>query len=227
MINFDLIAGVLGLLLTVMVFSYLAGDNIFFKLSMHLLIGVGAGYATALLIQFVLIPHLLQPLLSGSGSVFYLSLTACLVILLLLTAFLGRFNHLVRMPLAFLVGLIAAVSIFGLARGTLAPQLLAIINHFSPELLYTNNLPDWMALVEAAAMLLGVISVLLYFDHRISTVNGNDRFVPFSENASGVGKIFIGISFGAIFAGVFATALLALIGRIAWIQNLLMGWFGF
>lgn len=226
MINFDLIAGVLGLLLTVMVFSYLAGDNIFFRLALHLLIGVGAGYAAALLIQFVLIPYLVQPLLSGSGNAFYLSLVVCLFILLLLTAFLGRFKHLARLPLAFLIGLIAAVSIFGLARGTLAPQLLAIINRFSPELLYTNNLPDWMALVKAAAMLLGVISVLLFFDHRISRPAGNARFAPFSENASGVGQIFVGISFGAIFAGVFATALLALIGRIAWIQNLLTGWFG-
>ena len=227
MINFDLIAGVLGLLLTVMVFSYLAGDNIFFRLAMHLLIGVGAGYAAALLIQMVLIPHLVQPLLSGSGNAFYLSLAVCLFILLLLTAFLGRFNHLARLPLAFLIGLIAAVSIFGLARGSLAPQILAIINRFSPELLYSNNQPDWMALLKAAAMLLGVISVLLYFDHRISHTRDKANLAPFSENASGVGQIFIGISFGAIFAGVFATALLALIGRMAWIQTLVMGWFGY
>lgn len=226
MINYDLIAGVLGLLLTVMVFSYLAGDNIFFRLAMHLLIGVGAGYVAALLIQLVLIPHLVQPLFSGSGNAFYLSLAVCLFILLLLTVFVGRFNYLARLPLAFLIGLIAAVSIFGLARGTLAPQMLAIINRFSPELLYTNNLPDWMALLNAAAMLLGVISVLLYFDHHLGRAHGTARLAPLSENASGVGQIFIGISFGAIFAGVFATALLALIGRMAWIQNLLMGWFG-
>ena len=227
MINFDLIAGVLGLLLTVMVFSYLAGNNIFFRLAMHLLIGVGAGFAAAVLIQMVLIPYLVQPLLSGSGTAFNLSLAACLFILLLLTAFLSRFNHLSRLPLAFLIGLIAAVSIFGLARGSLAPQIMAIINRFSPELLYANNQPDWMALFKAVAMLLGVISVLLYFDHRISHPRGNANLAPFSDNASGVGQIFIGVSFGAIFAGVFATALLALIGRMAWIQTLVMGWFGY
>ena len=227
MINLDLIAGILGLLLTIMVFSYLAGDNLFFRLAMHLLIGVSAGYAAALLIQLVLIPHLVQPLLLGSGNAFYLSLAVCLFTLLLLTVFLGRFNHLARLPLAFLIGLIAAVSIFGLARGTLAPQMLAIVNRFSPELLYKDNLPDWMALVKAAAMLLGVIAVLLYFDHHFSRGQNNAKLAPLSENASGVGRIFIGITFGAIFAGVFATALLALIGRIAWIQNLLMRWLGY
>jgi hypothetical protein len=226
LINFDLIAGILGLLLTVMVFSYLAGDNFFFRLAMHLLIGVGGGYAAGLIIQLVLIPHLVQSLLLGSGDVFYLSLTVCLFILLLLTALVGRFNHLARLPLAFLVGLIAAVSIFGFARGTLAPQILAIVNRFSPELLYKNNLPDWLALVKAAAMLLGVIAVLLYFDHHIGPARGNAKLTTLSENASGVGQIFIGITFGAIFAGVFATALLALIGRMAWIQNLLTGWLG-
>lgn len=227
MINFDLIAGILGLLLTVMVFSYLAGDNFIFRLAMNLLIGVSAGYAAALLIQLVLIPHLVQPLLSGSGNVFYLSLAACLFTLLLLMVFLGRFNHLARLPLAFLIGLIAAVSIFGLTRGTLAPQMLAIVNRFSPELLYKDNLPDWMALVKAAAMLLGVITVLLYFDHHFSHGQNNAKSVALSENASGVGRIFIGITFGAIFAGVFATALLALIGRIVWIQNLLIVWLGY
>ena len=227
MINPDLIAGILGFLLTVMVFSYLAGDNFFFRLAMRILIGVGAGYAAALLIQLVLIPHLVQPLLSGNGNAFYLSLAVCLFTLLLLTVFLGRFKYLTRLPLAFLVGLIAAISIFGLSRGTLAPQILAIVNRFSPELLYTDNLPDWTALVKAAAMLLGVIAVLLYFDHRVSRGTADAKIVPLSENASGVGRIFIGITLGAIFAGVFATALLALIGRMAWIQNLVMGWLGY
>ncbi len=227
MINFDLVAGVLGLLLTVMVFSYLVGDNIFFRLAMHLLIGVSAGYACALIIQFVLIPHLVWPLLSGSGNVFYLSLFVCLFTLLLLTSFSGRFKHLARLPLALLIGLIAAVSIFGLARGTLAPQILAIVNRFSPELLYQNNLPNWTTLLQAVTMLLGVIAVLLYFDHQFGQTRVKAKIDFLSDNSFGIGQLFIGISFGAIFAGVFATALLALIGRMAWVQNLFMGWLGY
>jgi len=226
LISFDLIAGVLGLLLTVMVFSYLAGDKILFRLAMHLLIGVGAGYTAALLIQLVLIPYLVRPLLSGSGEVFYLSLVVCVFILLLLTTFFSRFNHLARLPLALLIGVIAAVSVFGLARGTLAPQMLAIINRFSPELLYEGNLPDWMGLVKASTILLGVIAVLLYFDHHVGWPLGKASTATLSENASGIGQIFIGISFGAIFAGVYATALLALIGRMDWVHHLLTGWLG-
>ena len=227
MINFDLIAGILGLLLTVMVFSYLAGDNILFRLAMHLLIGVGAGYAAAVIIQVVLIPHFVWPLLTGSGETFYLSLVGCLFILLLLASFFSRFNRLVRLPLAFMIGIIAAVSIFGLARGTLAPQMLAIINRFNPELLYEGSLPDWMGLLKASTLLLGVISVLLYFDHHVGWSRGEVNAAPLSENASGIGQIFVGISFGALFAGVYATALLALIGRLDWVHTILSGWLGY
>ncbi|MEA4812450.1 MAG: hypothetical protein VB108_07775 [Anaerolineaceae bacterium] len=227
MINLDLIGGILGLILTVMVFSYLAGDNFFFRVALTLLIGVGAGYTAALLVQKVLLPHLIQPLLNGKGPSFYLSLFSCFFILLLLSSFFGNVRHLARIPLALMMGTLAAVSLYGLARGTLAPQILALVNRFSPVVLYQENQPEWLAIVKAAAMLLGVISVLLYFDRHRLPQQGGKSYSSLSEGLSEVGQVFIGISFGAIFAGVFATALIALLGRIGWVQTLMMGWLGY
>ena len=61
----ELIASFLASVLTIMVLSYLIGDNPLFKLAMHLLIGVAAGYAGAVAIHNVLIPGLIQPILDA------------------------------------------------------------------------------------------------------------------------------------------------------------------
>ena len=39
----DLIAGWVSLVLTLMVFSYLLGDNVLYRLAIHVLVGVAAG----------------------------------------------------------------------------------------------------------------------------------------------------------------------------------------
>jgi hypothetical protein len=61
----DLIASFVASVLTIMVLSYLIGDNPLFKLAMHLLIGVAAGYAGAVAVHSVLLPGLVQPLLDA------------------------------------------------------------------------------------------------------------------------------------------------------------------
>ena len=60
-----LIGPIVAALLTIMVLSYLIGDNPFFRLATHLFIGVAAGYAGALAARSVLWPGLLQPILQA------------------------------------------------------------------------------------------------------------------------------------------------------------------
>ena len=64
----DLITGAIGFLLTVMVFSYLIGDNFLYRLATHILIGVGAAYITVTVITDVLWPRLVQPILAQSST---------------------------------------------------------------------------------------------------------------------------------------------------------------
>ena len=53
--NPDLIGGILAALLTLMVFSYLLGNNPVYRLVQHIFVGVSIGYAVLLLVGNVLI----------------------------------------------------------------------------------------------------------------------------------------------------------------------------
>ncbi|MEN4099916.1 MAG: hypothetical protein ROW52_08335, partial [Anaerolineaceae bacterium] len=59
----DLIWTIVGFILTLMVFSYLFGDNPLFRLTTYLFIGVTAGFSAVMVIYHVLMPRLLFPLL--------------------------------------------------------------------------------------------------------------------------------------------------------------------
>src|SRR5689334_25042568 len=52
------ISALVGFILTLMVFSYLIGDNPLFRIAVYLFIGVSSGYAAAVVVYYVLIPRL-------------------------------------------------------------------------------------------------------------------------------------------------------------------------
>ena len=49
-----LIGPIVAMLLTIMVLSYIIGDNILFRLAVHIFIGVASGYAAVLILYNVL-----------------------------------------------------------------------------------------------------------------------------------------------------------------------------
>ena len=60
--SLDLISAVFGLILTLMIFSYLIGDNPLFRIAVYIFIGVSSGYAATVVWHQVLVPKLLDPL---------------------------------------------------------------------------------------------------------------------------------------------------------------------
>jgi hypothetical protein len=52
---------IIGLVLTLMVFSYIFGDNFLFRLATHIFVGVAAGYAAVLVIYNIIFPLLANP----------------------------------------------------------------------------------------------------------------------------------------------------------------------
>ena len=52
---------IIGFVLTLMVFSYIFGDNFLFRLATHIFIGVATGYAAVLVIYNIIFPMLAQP----------------------------------------------------------------------------------------------------------------------------------------------------------------------
>ena len=62
----DLITGGLGFLFTVLIFSYLLGDNPLFRIGTYIFVGVTAGYVAAVAMWQVIYPRLLYPLAYGT-----------------------------------------------------------------------------------------------------------------------------------------------------------------
>jgi len=218
----DIVLGVIGIALSVMIFSYLLGDNFFFRVALYILVGVSSGYAAAVLVTKVILPRLVEPLKQSGTDAFWLGLVPLVLCVLLVLMLIPRLVKFGTLPLAFLAGTGAAVAIAGISRGTLAPQLLSIVNRFSPELLRENGGADWAGIVEALFILFGVVSVLFYFHHRLSRKSAGTQRSQLVEGISSVGQLFLGISFGMLFVGFYSAALTALIARMLWLKEFIL-----
>ena len=62
----DLITGVLGFLFTILIFSYLLGDNPLFRIGTYIFVGVVSGYVAAVAVWQVIYPRLVYPMIHGS-----------------------------------------------------------------------------------------------------------------------------------------------------------------
>jgi hypothetical protein len=67
----DFFGTIVAAVLTVMVLSYLIGDNVLFRIATYLFIGVAAGYAGSIAWYHVIFPGLIEPLFSTDlGEIF-------------------------------------------------------------------------------------------------------------------------------------------------------------
>jgi hypothetical protein len=210
---------VIGFLLTVMVLSYLIKDSLFFRLAAYLLIGLTAGYLVVLLVNRVLLPQLIWPLGEASWVQRLWLLIPLVLALLLLIGQFPKLSQLSRIPLAVLLGLSAAIAIGGAVFGTLLPQGQAVMDAFDPYRIYAEPQLVWMRILDAGVMILGVVGTLSYFHFgqplKKSERKDDNQRPRILQHLSKVGEVFLGITLGTVFAGVFSTALLALIDRIA------------
>ncbi|MFV1949109.1 MAG: hypothetical protein ACC633_04145 [Anaerolineales bacterium] len=209
-----------GFLLTILIFSYLMGDNPFFRLAIHVFIGVSAAYVAIITINNVLIPRLIMPLINGSQGERLLS-----IILLVPSLFLffkvTRLRRAGNWSVAILVGIGAAAAIGGAITGTLFPQILGTINSVDPSA-YTVTTSRWDQAINGLIIVIGTISTLLYFHFGTQDIPGqSDERLPFIESISKIGKVFLAITFGALYAGVYLSALAALVERLSFIWDFL------
>ncbi len=223
----DFIWSIVGFLLTVMIFSYIFGDNPFFRLAAYLFVGVTAGFVTITVITQVLYPQLLLPLVSGTLTRQLLTLVPLLLSLMLLLKIYPPFARLGNIPMAYLVGAGAAILIGGAVLGTLFPQIIGTINLFDLNPAPANQINPSIQLVNAILVLVGALTSLFFFYFGAKTNPGQPpRRGQFIERMAQIGQIFIGITLGALFAGVYSSALTALIERVSSIWNLVHVLFG-
>jgi len=235
--SLDLVGMVFGALLTLMVLSYVIKDNVLFRIAMYLFIGVASGYAGAIAVRNVILPALVDPLLAtgGLGGLGWEALGTVLIpwVLSLLLAMklsprLARFGSL---PVAMLVGVGAAVVVGGGITGTLIPQSLAAADSLAPENvlpLAGEPLSIWVErAVSALIVLLATISTLVYFRFAAQRdVTGSTRRSRLTAILAYVGRVFIAITFGVMYAGALTAAILVLGQRFQFLRQVIASLMG-
>jgi hypothetical protein len=110
---------------TIVVLAGLFGERRLFGLAQHLLAGLATGYLAVLALREVLLPRLLDPLAADPAGRLDLWVAGGLVVLTALAAWLPR--RVAAVPLAVLVGGLAAFALGGAVVGTVLPQAAATI----------------------------------------------------------------------------------------------------
>lgn len=204
----DLIAGVIAFLFTLMILSYLIGDNPLFRIAIYVFVGVSAGYVAVVAIWQVLVPKLILPILNGPEAQSALLAVPVLLSGMLLMKVWPPLSRLGMPAMALLVGVGAAVALGGAVNGTLFPQVNATIAAFDAPRFFQA---PWDSLL----ILAGVVTTLVYFHFSARTfADGSVRRFGFIEIVALVGGIFIAITLGVLFAGIYSAALTALIERL-------------
>ncbi|MBN1953538.1 MAG: hypothetical protein JW900_00690 [Anaerolineae bacterium] len=208
----DLAGLITGMLLTILILTYFLHDNPLYRLALHLLVGATVGYAAAIVTYTVFLQMVLPSLLEPVGSIerYAIIMPLVLGLLLLLKGFpRSRLVSLGNISTAFLVGVGSAVAVGGALFGTLIPQILAL-----------GSLNEWLSaggstLINGLVVTLGTICTLLAF---VFTVPRHPIFHGLWDQTVGLlgklGRIFLLIAFGAVFATALTASLSLLISRI-------------
>ena len=215
----EAISAFIGLILTLIVFSYLIGDNPLFRLAIYLFIGVASGYAAAVVWHSVLLPRLFLPILSADPNQILPVIVPLGLSVSLLAKLSPRISWLGSFAMAMLVGVGAATALSGAVIGTLIPQSRAAMDAF--------YLADAARFIQAIFMLVGTALTLAYFQFSATrAADGTVRRNAILGLLAGAGRVFIAITLGVLFAGVYMAALTAMIERLSSVINFVKSFVG-
>lgn len=202
----------LAFVITLMVLSYVFGDNPLYRLASYIFVGSSAGYIAAVLIKDVLLVRL-QGVTVGGVTANEISMLVVLAIfsLLLLGKVNPTFAFIGNVPMAMIVGVGTAVAISGAVVGTLLPNLM--------------GLGAGASLSQAPIILLslfGTVATLIYFNFTFLKKENNPKDPPlWMRIFSKIGKFFIMVSLGVVFAGVLTASINALVDGFAFFSEML------
>lgn len=214
-ISIEFISGAIGLVLTLMVFSYLIKDNALFRIAVNIFVGVASGYAAVVIMYYVLKPKL--DILLQANDVPRLILTAIALVLsvTLFAKLFPRTSWIGNFAMAILVGVGAATAIGGALLGSLIPQFQAAIGAFDFRAAARGLNPGW-AFLEAIIMFFGTVLTLAAFQFSAGrAADGTPKRPGLLEGIAWVGRLFVSVTLGALFAGVYMASLTAMIERLS------------
>ena len=181
-------------LLTLAIYSFLAGDNPVYRIAEHILVGLTIGYTLVVTVKSVIIPQAVLPMAVGDPAA-----AAPLVLgILVLLRLARRWNAWSRIPLALVVGAGAGVAIPAMLQARVLKQMSATVSG-------ADNFNGWIILA-------GVVMTLSYF-----------VFSRRQEGAWGIasraGRYFMMVFFGATFAYTVMSRVALLIGRLEFLMG--------
>ncbi len=188
-----------GFLLTIAILSFVIKDNPLYRLAVHVLVGVSAGYAVVIVINEVVLP--LFDTLSHSTSLpvrLYWIVPLILAALLLLkliprTAWIGN------SAMAVIVGVGAAVGLLGAIVGTLLPQILVQYDD---------------ALLGIGIGLLAIIALAYFFFTARQSEQGLAKMPNWYPYLGAAGRVVITMTLAGLFAGALNTSIVLLVQRV-------------
>ena len=221
-------------IVTLMIFSSLAGDNAVSRMAQHILIGAGLGYAGVLAIRHVLIPRLINPLQSGEASLTATWIPMALAFVLLMAGVdrillqsADRAEPLPgwrrwlqvtgRLVVALLLGIGFGAGIIGALQGTLVPQYVR-----AAQIGIANNTSISGPLLGIFTLLLTTATLLHLFVRPDRHLVHQPRTVrTFMRGWLWIGQRALWFTSGLIFARLVASRLSLLIARISFLTEVI------
>ena len=224
--SLEVISAFIGLILTLLIFSYLIGDNPLFRMAVYLFVGVSSGYAAAVIWHQVLMPKLFARIQLNDPNELILTLIPLVLSLSLLTKFTPRISWIGSIAMAIVVGVGAAAAIGGALLGTLLPQTQAATQMFDLSVA-TSGAQTVGRFFGGILALAGTIFTLASFHFSATrAADGTVKTNRILDMIGLVGRIFVSITLGVLFAGVYVAALTAMIERLSTNLNFIRGLIG-
>ena len=202
-----------GLVLTLMVYSYLIRDNLLYRIAVYLFVGLTAGFIAIVTIEGVLLPWFDLTLGMEDAEGYTLAFLPVLVVALLAFRWTRRWGCFANLGMSFLIGVGGAVALVGALTGTLIPLSVATINE-----------GDSTSTLRAVVIAIGVASSLIYFQYLARRTHAGHIERPrLVRWISLVGEGFIMVTLGAIYAAAILTSLTIFTDRLAFVLTELLG----
>ena len=188
-------------LLTLSIFSYLYGDNPFYKAAEHIFVGVSAGYIFTLTFWDTIWPNLfgrLFPSYVQAGFEFDITYIFPLILgVFMLFRLSVKYYFLSRISIAYIVGMMAGLKFYVFLNSNLLTQIKSSTVNLSGT---------YYAIINEVILLIGVISGLVYFFF-------SKEHTGVIGKVSKIGIYFLMIKFGASFGFAVMGRISLLIGR--------------
>tara|TARA_Y100000389_G_scaffold201427_1_gene244136 strand:+ start:1145 stop:1867 length:723 start_codon:yes stop_codon:yes gene_type:complete len=190
-----------AVLLTLSIFSYLYGDNPFYKAAEHIFVGVSAGYIFTITFWDTIWPNLfgrLFPTIVQAGFDFDASYIFPLILgVFMLFRLSKKYDWLSRISIAYIVGMMAGLKFYVFLNSNLLTQIKSSAINLSGS---------YLSIINEFIVLVGVISGLVYFFF-------SKEHTGVVGKVSRIGVYFLMIKFGASFGFAVMGRISLLIGR--------------